>query len=59
MAWSLYVLFLGCELYAGAVGLGGLASLLTLSVIAADRFSVIFGKPVSWLARRKVRKKEI
>ena len=41
-------------MYAGSVGLGGLASLLTLSVIAADRFSVIFGKPISWLAGKKV-----
>ncbi|CAL8126664.1 unnamed protein product [Orchesella dallaii] len=49
--WSFGIL--GCELYAASVGLCGMASLLTLSVIAAERFSVIMGAPVRWLSSKK------
>ncbi|CAG7838004.1 unnamed protein product, partial [Allacma fusca] len=43
----------GCEIYAASVGIGGMASLITLSVIAADRFSVIMGRPLPWLSGKK------
>ncbi|CAG7707106.1 unnamed protein product, partial [Allacma fusca] len=44
---------LGCNLYAAVVGLCGIASLLTLSAIAANRFSNIVGRPLFWLDGNK------
>ncbi|CAG7731959.1 unnamed protein product, partial [Allacma fusca] len=52
--YTFLISYTRCSLYGASVGLCGIASLLTLSAIAADRFSVIVGHPLLWLAGKKI-----